>query len=166
MKHLITLCLMLATTLIYAQGDTTAIEIDTIPTNLDVYEYTVTVDTIFNPVDSTTTYEKRMIKTKVMSSAEWGNLVRYNERLIVRMTNRLEQLEIDLELAEDELQDLGEDKSLAVSIQAEIDQTTARLASYELDLANLIGNESAIKNKYKVEATKKEKKKKKKKDSN
>ena len=99
-----------------------------------------------------------------MSSAEWGNLVRYNERLIVRMTNRLEQLEIDLELAEDELQDLGEDKSLAVSIQAEIDQTTARLASYELDLANLIGNEAAIKNKYKVKATKKEKKKKKKKD--
>jgi hypothetical protein len=149
---------MLATILSYAQ-DTTAIEIDTIPTNLDVYEYTVTVDTIFNPVDSTTTYEKRMIKTKIMSSAEWGNLVRYNERLIVRMTNRLEQLEIDLELAEDELLDAGEDKSLAVTIQTEIDQTAARLAQYVADLADLIANEDAIKDKYRVEATKKEKKK-------
>jgi len=163
MKHLITICLMLATTLIYAQ-DTTAIEIDTIPTNLDVYEYTVTVDTIFNPEDSTTTYAKRMVKTKVMSSAEWGNLVRYNERLIVRMTNRLEQLEVDLEIAEDVLQDIGEDKSLAVDIQTEIDQTTARLAQYEADLADLIDNEDAIKEKYKVEATKKEKKKKEKKN--
>ena len=162
MKHLITICLVMAMNLSFAQVD--SIAVDTIPTNLDVYEYTVTVDTIFNPVDSTTTYAKRMVKTKVMSSAEWGNLVRYNERLIVRMTNRLEQLEIDLELAEDELQDIGEDKSLAVSIQTEIDQTTDRLAQYEADLADLIDNEDAIKEKYKVEATKKEKKKKEKKN--
>jgi len=149
---------MTAMNLSYAQSDT-------IPKNLLVYDYTVVLDTIISN-ESDTTYEKKLVKTKVMSSSEFISRLEFNNRKINRLDEIIKNLQYDLSIAEEELNNIGEDLLLAIDIQSDIDIHKARKDSYQSKLDYLLLNETEIKEKYLGLAIKKEKVKKDKDKSN
>jgi hypothetical protein len=139
--------------------------IETVPSNLEVYEYTVK-EVTKTEEDGSETVTKELVRTKVMSTAEWNNLVNYNNRLIKRMDREIESLSIELEIAQDELTGLGEDLELAAVIQTQIDDAEARKVSYQAALDTLIAEEEDVKVKYEVLAVEKEVKRKEREEKN